>query len=150
MSRCRPIALVALLAVAFWGCGGNDKGSKTQTATAPSAAALKVPPLARKEPAPGEVLFTGQNTPTSYGTFRLDGAYNVRFEQIAPEDRTKDFSKETAFTARLRKAGSRSQGAKLFSSAAATGQTEIRRRGSYILDVTFGDYPYAVRFTPLR
>jgi len=149
MPRYRAIALIAVLALAYEGCGGDDKGSKT-TQTAPSAASLKVPPLARKEPAAGDLLFTGQKTPTSYGTFRLNGAYNVRFEQIAPEDRTKDFSKETAFTARLRKDGSRSQGAKLFSSAAATGQTEIKRRGSYILDVTFGDYPYAVRFTPLR
>jgi hypothetical protein len=38
----------------------------------------------------------------------------------------------------------------LFREAARTGRHEVRLRGRYTLDVSFGDYPYAIRITPVR
>lgn len=147
MTRSGAIALVSVLAATLAGCG-DDSASKTPTATTAGAAAL--PALARKPLGPGELVFSGEASPATHEPIALDGRYVVRFEQFAPEDPKKDFSGETAFTARLRPAGSTSSGVELFSTAAASGQTEIRRVGRYALDVTFGDFPYAVRFTPKR
>jgi len=31
-----------------------------------------------------------------------------------------------------------------------SGRRELRINGRYVLDVSFGDFPYAVRFTPQR
>ncbi len=74
----------------------------------------------------------------------------MRFEQFAPEDPKLDFSGQTPFTANLRPAGSRAAGTKLFGAATASGRREIERKGRFVLDVSFGDFPYAVRFTPRR
>ncbi|HEV7807818.1 MAG TPA: hypothetical protein VGO80_18500 [Solirubrobacteraceae bacterium] len=75
----------------------------------------------------------------------------MRFEQTAPEDPQLDFSTQTPFTAALeRRADDPSGAVKLFSSAARRGRRELTIHGRYVLDVTFGDFPYAVRFTPRR
>jgi hypothetical protein len=115
-----------------------------------TAAAQKAPPLARVPLKDGEILFSGETSPASHGSFRLNGRYLVRFEQFAPEDANKDFSKETPFTASLRRASSSASGFRLFGAKRASGQRVLTRHGRYVLDVTFGDFPYAVRFTPQK
>jgi hypothetical protein len=141
------IALAALLAVALSGCGGDRDATRGPTAT---TAAAGLPALARTPPRTGELVFSGEVSPRSHGPFALDGRYVVRFEQFAPENPKLDFSGQTPFTARLRRAGSRGGGEALFGSAAARGRRELAKHGRYVLDVSFGDFPYAVRFTPER
>jgi hypothetical protein len=80
----------------------------------------------------------------------LRGRYVVRFEQIAPEDPRLDFATQTAFVAALdRKAEQAGPGSvRLFRTAARTGRREMRLSGRYFIDVSFGDFPYAIRLTP--
>lgn len=141
----RRLAIGTLLAAVLVGCGGDDAPSQTSTST---TAAL--PALARAAAEPGEILFSGQASPATHGPFTLRGRYVVRFEQFAPEDPKLDFSGQTPFTVLLRPAGSRSPGTELFGSASVSGKTEITRNGRYELEVSFGDFPYAVRLTPGR
>ncbi len=146
--------LVPLLAVVLAACGDDGDGKSpvpvSPTDTLTTAAAAKTPPLARVPVRSGELLFTGDASPLTHGAFPLKGRYRVRFEQFAPEDADKDFSGETPFTARLRPAKSNAPGFKLFGDKRASGQRVVTRNGMFALDVTFGDFPYAVRFTPLR
>ncbi len=142
------LVLVVLLAVVLASCGGDGGSSPAATSAKPAAAAL--PALARKPAQTGELLFSGEASPKSHGPFELDGRYTVRFEQFAPEDPKLDFAGQTPFTASLRTAGSRSDGDELFGAAAASGERELTRRGRFELDVSFGDFPYAVRFTPRK
>jgi hypothetical protein len=136
--------MVALLA----GCGGGGSGSKSPTATGPAALAAR-PALARSPAKAGEFLFTGDASPASHGPIDLDGRYLVRFEQIAPEDPKLDFAGQTPFEASLQKREGDPQGAvKLFSAASRTGRRELKISGRYVLDIAFGDFPYAIRFTP--
>ncbi|MEY2443302.1 MAG: hypothetical protein QOJ46_2728 [bacterium] len=144
--------LVPALAVALAACGSDKKpsASVSPTATLTTAAAQKAPPLGRIPLKSGELLFSGDAAPASHGAFKLDGRYLVRFEQFAPEDAKKDFSGETPFTASLRRAKSIASGFKLFGAKRSSGQRVVTRHGRYVLDVTFGDFPYAVRFTPQK
>ncbi len=96
-------------------------------------------------------MFSRQSSPASHGPFELDGRYLVRFEQTAPEDPNLDFAGQTPFTASLqRRAGDTSGAIDLFEDAARSGRKSVTLRGRYLLDVSFGDFPYAVRFTPRR
>jgi hypothetical protein len=136
-----PIAI----ALALCGCGS----AATKPSPPPDAAQTKVA-LLKAPKRPGEVIVRGDLSPASHGPFTFDGRYVVRFEQFAPEDPKLDFSGQTPFTASLRTAGSRSDGDELFGAAAASGERELTRRGRFELDVSFGDFPYAVRFTPRK
>jgi hypothetical protein len=141
--------IASFAAAALVGCGaGGDSGSKSATATGP-AAIKAATALARSAPKPGEFIFTGDASPASHGPIELDGRYLVRFEQIAPEDPALDFSGQTPFEATLQKRAGDEQGAiKLFSAASRTGRRELEITGRYVLDIAFGDFPYAIRFTP--
>ncbi len=131
------------------GCaGGGDSGSTAPAASGP-AALEAAPALARTAAKAGEFLFTGQASPASHGPIELDGRYLVRFEQVAPEDPKLDFAGQTPFEASLRKREGDPRGAvKLFSAASRRGRRELAIQGRYVLDITFGDFPYAIRFTP--
>jgi hypothetical protein len=145
MARRRILVVGALLAALLGGCGGRDSSSATSSTSTTAA----LPPLARTPPKPGELLFTGEASPRTHGPFTLKGGYKVRFEQFAPEDPRLDFSKQVPFTALLRTAGSRGPGDHIFGVARARGQRIMHGTGRrYELEVTFGDFPYAVRFTP--
>ena len=137
-----PLAALAVL-VALAGCGG-------ETSTAPrGVAALDAkarPALARGPVKPGEVVLRGDASPRTHRGVALDGTYLVRFQQYAPEDPRLDFAGETPFVADLR--GART--VKLFHAAAPRGTKRLRLAGRYDVDVTFGDFPYVLRFTPLR
>lgn len=144
-TRWSALPTVTLLAFALAACGGSDGDSPATTAT---TARAELPALASAPLGAGEVLFTGEASPASHGPFTLKGSYEVRFEQFAPEDPKLDFTGQTPFTARLRRPGSRDTGDRLFGAARASGRRTIGGHGRYVLDVTFGDFPYAVRFTP--
>ncbi|MDX6718450.1 MAG: hypothetical protein QOJ63_704 [Solirubrobacteraceae bacterium] len=141
-----PVPLAALLLV---GCGGGP--GKPRSGTVPSTATSAVPALGRAPARAGERVFVGESSPASYGPFELDGTYVVRFEQTAPEDPRMDFSDQTPFTAALeRRAGDPRGAVKLFGAARRSGRRTLTIHGRYVLDVSFGDFPFAVRFAPRR
>lgn len=90
-------------------------------------------------------------SPQIEGPYRLDGRYRVKFVQYAPEAPNRSFAGETPFVANLLSARDpRAKPIPLFSAAAKDGQRTVRINGSYLIEVAFGDFPYAMRFTPLR
>lgn len=148
MPRRIAVLTVVLAACAPVSCGGDGSAS---TASATTAGGSATSALARTPAKPGEFVFSGEASPATHGPLTLDGRYLVRFEQFAPENPNRDFSSQTPFTASLqRRAGDTSGEQKLFEAAARTGRRELRLSGRYVLDVSFGDFPYAVRFTPRR
>lgn len=152
MDRRTVIALLsgALLATACGGGGGAAGGASTPSGGGDGAPTAATPALAKAPKRPGEIVVRGEASPASHGPFSLDGRYTVRFEQIAPEDPNLDFGAQTAFVAALdRRPQQEGAGTiRLFRDAARTGRKAITARGRYYVDVSFGDFPYAVRFTP--
>jgi hypothetical protein len=140
---CRFFLLIALAALA--GCGSDDGSSSTAT-TATTAA---LPPLAGRPPAPGEIVVRAEASPATHGPYTFSGRYLVRFQQYAPEDPKLDFASQTPFSASLvRHEGDPTGAIKLFEAAAPSGRRELTIRGRYYVEVSFGDFPYVVRFTP--
>jgi hypothetical protein len=150
MARWTVIVLLAAAALASACGGGSSGGGPAPGASGDGAPAAAKPALARAATRPGEVLVQGQSSPASHGPFTLRGRYVVRFEQIAPEDPKLDFTTQTAFVAALdRRAEQDGRGSvRLFRTAARTGRREMRLSGRYFIDVSFGDFPYAIRLTP--
>ena len=77
----------------------------------------------------------------------------MRFEQFAPEDPNVDFTDQTAFVATLdRRAEQEGAGQReaLPRRRAAPAAGRSRCTGALFVDVSFGDFPYAIRFTPVR
>jgi hypothetical protein len=137
--------LLALAALA--GCGGAaDKPAPPPPASEAKVALLQAPK------APGEVIVRGEASPASHGPFAFDGRYVVRFEQFAPEDPHVDFAGQTAFVVSLdRHAEQHGAGSvRLFRAATRTGRRKLTLHGRLYVDVDFGDFPYAIRFTPAR
>jgi hypothetical protein len=142
----RSTFLVAVL-VALAGCG-----SGVQTgAPPPKASSAKVALLAAPK-RPGEVIVRGEASPGSHGPFAFHGRYRVRFEQFAPEDPNVDFTTQTTFvaTADRRAEGDGRGSVKLFHAARRTSGRTVTLRGRFFVDVIFGDFPYAIRFTPVK
>jgi hypothetical protein len=148
----RPVTIVLLVAASAGatacGSGGGTSGSGAAAAPAPRAAR---PALARAPKRPGEILVRADASPASHGPFALDGRYVVRFEQTAPEDPELDFATQTAFVAAFdrRPEQDGSDSVRLFRAAARTGRRTVTLRGRWYLDVSFGDFPYAIRLTPV-
>jgi len=94
----------------------------------------------------------GEGSPATHGPFAFDGRYVVRFEQFAPEDPSLDFAGQTAFVASVdRHAEEDGPGSvRLFRAAKRTGRRTITLHGRLFIDVSFGDFPYAIRFSPAR
>jgi hypothetical protein len=142
------VLLVAALAGAT-ACGGGDaSGGGRSSAAAPPPARLA---LARAPRRPGEILVRGEASPAAHGPFVLDGRYVARFEQVAPEDPELDFTGQTAFVVTAdRKPQQEGAGTlRLFRAAARTGRRTVTLRGRLYIDVSFGDFPYAIRLTPV-
>jgi hypothetical protein len=138
--------LLAFAVALLTGCGGAGGHAPATTAN-PATAAL--PDLATRPPAAGEIVVRGDASPATHGPYALDGRYLVRFEQYAPEDPKLDFGAQTSFAAQLAPRRDDPRGAgKLFESAARSGRREVAIRGRYFVSVSFGDFPYVVRFTP--
>jgi hypothetical protein len=141
------VLLVAAGAVAT-ACGGSgDSGDDASTAAPPPGR----PALARAPKRAGEVVVSAQLSPRSHGPFELDGRYVARFEQIAPEDPELDFASQTPFVVMLdRKQQQEGAGSvRLFRAAAKNGRRTVTLHGRWYLDVSFGDFPYAIRLTPV-
>lgn len=144
MPRWLPIlAALGLLA----GCGSEAPKPVPPPDSAKTRVALLQAPKR-----PGEVLLRGDLSPASHGPYAFDGRYVVRFEQFAPEDPNVDFSGQTSFVATLdRRAEEEGAGSvKLFHAASRTGRKTLALHGRLFVDVSFGDFPYAIRFTRLR
>ncbi len=147
----RPtLKFCALLLVvpALAACGGGREENAGFTATAPRA---PLPALATRPAAPGEIVVRGEASPETKGPFAFDGRYLVRFEQYAPEDAGLDFTAQTPFSAALAPRRDDPRGAiELVEDAARRGRRTITVHGRYFVSVSFGDFPYVVRFTPRR
>jgi hypothetical protein len=140
----RAAALVAAL-VLVSGCG-SEAATRTRP---PDPAKAKVALLQAPRRA-GEIIVRGDLSPASHGPYPFDGRYVVRFEQFAPEDPHVDFSAQTAFVTTLdRKPEQEGPGSvTLFHAARRTGRRTLALHGRLFVDVSFGDFPYAIRFTP--
>jgi hypothetical protein len=139
-------ALVAAL-VLLVGCG-----SQAATLTKPPDPAKAKVALLQAPRRAGEIIVRGDLSPASHGPYAFDGRYLVRFEQFAPEDPRVDFTTQTAFVATLdRKAEQDGPGSvRLFRAARRTGRRTLALHGRLFVDVSFGDFPYAIRITPLK
>ena len=148
----RPTAIVLLVATGCGttACGGGGDAASTGEGRSGTAALAARPALARAPRRPGEILVRGEASPASHGPLGLNGRYVVRFEQIAPEDPKLDFTTQTAFVATLdrRPEQAGADSVRLFRAAARTGRRTVTLRGRWYLDVSFGDFPYAIRLTP--
>lgn len=100
--------------------------------------------------APGEIVVAGEASPASHGPYEFEGEYTVTFEQRAPEDPNLDFTQQTSFVADLDTEAEipRSDSVKLFEEAEAKGERTLTIDGTFFVDVSFGDFPYVIRFTP--
>ncbi len=138
-----PAALLAL-AAALGGCG-----SATTTGSTATRPARPVPALAARPPVGGEILVRGDASPLTRGPFAFDGTYEVRFVQYEPSGDPVDFAQQTSFVAALERPRLPGTPAiRLFRTAAPAGRTQVTLHGRYLVDVSFGDFPFAVRFTP--
>jgi hypothetical protein len=142
----RQATVIALLVASLsTGCG-------QEAANTPQAPRAADPVLARQPKSPGEIVVRGEASPRSHGPFEFHGRYTVRFEQSAPEDPALDFSAQTSFVAGLdrRPEEEADDSVRLFSAARRSGRRRISVDGRFYVDVAFGDFPYAIRFTPSR
>jgi hypothetical protein len=140
--------LAVLLGLAVLaGCGGG-----IEAPTPPPPASKAKVALLRAPTRPGEVVVRADLSPVSKGPFAFDGRYVVRFEQFAPEDPNVDFTDQTSFVADLdRHAEIPGKGSiHLFDASQRTGRRTLTLHGRLYVDVTFGDFPFAIRFTPVR
>jgi hypothetical protein len=137
------LAALGLLA----GCGSDA----AKPAPPPDPAKAEVA-LLQAPKRPGEIIVRGDLSPASHGPYGFDGRYVVRFEQFAPEDPNVDFTAQTAFVATLdRRAEQDGPGSiRLFRAARRTSRRTVALHGRLFVDVSFGDFPYALRFTPVR
>ena len=153
MHRRTVIALLsgALLATACGGGGGAAGGASTPSGGGDGATTAATPALAKAPKRAGEIVVRGEASPASHGPFAFDGRYTVRFEQIAPEDPNLDFGERRRRSSPRSTAG-RSRRGRARSACSATppapAARSITAKGRYYVDVSFGDFPYAVRFTP--
>jgi len=100
---------------------------------------------------PGEVMVDAEASPQREGPYTFSGRYRVRFVQYAPEAPSRSFAGATPFVADLVPAGRlRAKPVPLFHAAAKAGERTLSIRGPYFVEVAFGDFPYAMRFTPIR
>jgi hypothetical protein len=148
MSYRRACLFFLLAAIpALTACGSD--GDSSSTATTATSAAL--PELARRPAAQGEIVVRGDASPSTRGPYAFSGRYLVRFEQYAPEDPKLDFASQTPLSAGLtRREGDETGAVKLFEAAARSGRRELTIRGRYFVDVSFGDSPFVIRFTPRK
>jgi hypothetical protein len=142
----RRLCLV-LLAAGAAGCGAtaSQRPSGAPPADPPSAR----PALLTAPRQPGEVVVAADTSPVTAGPHAFHGSYRVRFEQYAPEDPAMDFAAQTTFVADLERTPGM-PAIHLFRASAAKGERRLRLDGRLYVDVSFGDFPFVIRFTPDR
>lgn len=97
-------------------------------------------------------MVTGAGAPQAHGPYLLHGRYRVRFQQIDPEDPGQTFTGQTAFVAYAAPAADQDQGpgtVRLVREAARRGSATVRLTGRRWINVSFGDFPYVLRLTPV-
>jgi hypothetical protein len=100
---------------------------------------------------PGEVMVAAEASPQRKGPFRFDGRYKVKFAQYAPEAPGRSFANQTPFVAYLIPAARpAAKPEQLFNAAAKEKERTLSIQGRYFVEVAFGDFPFAMRFTPIR
>jgi hypothetical protein len=135
------VAAVVLLT----GCGEAATSAPQQRS---SAAA---PELLRRPAGAGEIVVRGDATPATRGPYAFRGRYLVRFEQYAPEAPGLNFRGETTFVASLQRRAQDARGERrLFRLARRTGRREVTLHGRLYVAASFGDFPFVIRFTPVR
>jgi hypothetical protein len=141
-----PLTLFALLAltIVIAACGG--KSATPPPAAGPSAQGA--PAMLKQKVRKGEVMVDAEYSPHRDGPYRFDGTYLVRFAQYDPEAPRMSFAGQTPFVADLTGLGRRPKKIPLFHQAAAGGKRTMRLHGNYFVEVSFGDFPYVLRFTP--
>jgi hypothetical protein len=144
----RRLCCLAAVALAAAGCGTGASG-RSGTATDRAAPAAPPPALVTAPRRPGEVVVAAEASPVTAGPYDFHGVYRVRFQQYAPEAPRTDFAGQTAFVVDLERSPGRGA-QRLFRAAAASGERRVRLEGRLYVDVSFGDFPFAVRFTPDR
>lgn len=150
MSNHRPFHFLAVIAaslalVGVAGCGGEQE----EPPPAPGPDAPNAPALLTEPETDGEYLFSAGRSPRTFGPRPFKGRYSVRFAQYAPENPNVNFGDHIPFVAKiLRVSGSGPPVRRLFREASKSGQTEVELDGRYVIEVSFGDFPFAVRFTP--
>ena len=148
IAACRRwLAMLALFGL-LTGCA-----AEAPRPTPPPDAAKTQVALLQAPKRPGEVLLRGELSPASHGPYAFDGRYVVRFEQFAPENPERRLhaarrrsSRPSTAAPRRRAPGS----VKLFHAARRTARRTVTLHGRLYVDVSFGDFPYAIRFTPVR
>jgi hypothetical protein len=146
LSVSRRLALLAALGL-LAGCGARAAERERPPDPAQAKVALLQAPKRS-----GEVIVRGDLSPASHGPYAFDGRYVARFEQFAPEDPKVDFGAQTAFVATLDRQAEQvgPESVKLFEAAARTSRRTVTLHGRLYVDVSFGDFPYAIRFTPVN
>lgn len=146
----RSVPCIVALLLALGGCGGQGGGGSAAPSGADAkASADAAPELSRRPARAGEIVVRGEASPKAHGPLTFGGRYVVRFEQYAPEDPRLDFASQVPFTASLtRREGDPRGATELFTSAVGSGRRELTIRGRLYVDVSFGDFPYVIRFTP--
>jgi hypothetical protein len=146
LSVSRRLALLAALGL-LAGCGARAAERERPPDPAQAKVALLQAPKRS-----GEVIVRGDLSPASHGPYAFDGRYVARFEQFAPEDPKVDFGAQTAFVATLDRQAEQDgpESVKLFEAAARTSRRTVTLHGRLYVDVSFGDFPYAIRFTPVN
>ncbi len=141
-----PLTLFALLALTLVaaGCGGTN--APPPPAAGPTAQGA--PALLKQRVQKDEVLVDAEYSPHRDGPYSFDGTYLVRFAQYDPEAPRMSFADQTPFVAYLAGLGRRPKRIVLFHQSAAGGGRTMRLHGNYFVEVSFGDFPYALRFTP--
>lgn len=138
--------------LAFAGCGERHAGSPvTGAAPAPAPSSASGIALAREPRRAREVVITGDGAPRAHGPYTFRGRYRVRFEQVDPEDLGQTFTAQTSFVAVAAPGEDQDSGAgvvRLVRAATRTGSATVRLDGRLWVNVSFGDFPYAVRLTP--
>ena len=144
--RSLPIALLVVVSLALTACG-SESPEPPPTGGAGSPAA---PALLKRKLRPGEVMVAAEASPQIEGPYRFAGRYRVKFVQYAPEAPGRGFADAILFVANLLLASnSRAKPIPLFKAVVKSGERTLTISGKYLVEVAFGDFPYALRFTPL-
>ena len=144
--RTGPLTLFALLALAIVIAACGEKSATAPPEAGPHAPGA--PALLKRKLGKGEVMVDAEYSPHRDGPYKFDGTYLVRFAQYDPEAPRTSFAQQTPFVAYLTGPGRRPKKITLFHQAAAGASRTMRLHGTYFVEVSFGDFPYVLRFTP--
>lgn len=152
-ARAVVAAAVSALVLAATGCGERHTTSPgAPGATTTAAGSKPAITLAKAPKRPGEIVVTANGSPQAHGPYAFDGRYRVRFEQVDPEDPAQTFTGQTTFVAVAAPDADQDTGrgvVPLVRGAKRSDSATVELHGRLYVNVSFGDFPYAVRLTPV-